>query len=71
MSIKIVSISSEYHNTSKIVVLEIYEMVGTIERLKEKLILTLSGNFDTPEDLNDAIDNELTKNGLNPIKITE
>jgi hypothetical protein len=71
MSIKIVSITSEYHNTSKTVVLEIYEMVGTIERLKEKLILTLSGDLDNPEDLNDAIDNELTKNGLNPIKITE
>ena len=42
-----------------------------IERFKEKLILTLSGKFDNPEDLNDAIDNELNKNGLYHYKVTE
>jgi hypothetical protein len=71
MSINIISISSDYNDNSTKVVLETYEMVGTIERLKEKLILTLTGKFDNPEDLNDAIDNELTKNGLQPFKITE
>jgi hypothetical protein len=71
MSINIVSISSNYLDNSTKVVLETYEMVGTIERLKEKLILTLPGKFDNPEDLNDAIDNELTKHEMQPFKITE
>ena len=71
MSVNIVSVSSDYTDNSTKVVLETYEMFGTIERFKEKLILTLSGKFDNPEDLNDAIDNELTKNGLFHYKVTE
>jgi hypothetical protein len=71
MSINIISISSDYNDNSTKVVLETYEMVGTIEKLKEKLILTLTGKFDNPEDLNDAIDNELNKNGLYHYKVTE
>jgi hypothetical protein len=71
MSINIVSVSSDYNDNSTKVVLETYEMFGTIERFKEKLILTLSGKFDNPEDLNDAIDNELNKNGLYHYKVTE
>ena len=71
MSINIISISSDYNDNSTKVVLETYEMVGTIEKLKEKLILTLTGKFDNPEDLNYAIDNELNKNGFYHYKVTE
>jgi hypothetical protein len=45
---------------------EVLEMMGTIQRLKDKLIITLPGRYNNiDEDLMEKIDEELNKNGYN------
>jgi hypothetical protein len=66
MNIKIVSLVTNFPESSTIVSLEIYENIGSIERLKDRLNLKLYEKFDTITDaLYDAIYAELEKNGFN------
>jgi hypothetical protein len=66
MNIKIVSLVTNFPESTTIVSLEIYENIGSIERLKDKLNLKLYEKFDTiTDELYDAIYAELEKNGFN------
>ena len=66
MNIKIVSLVTNFPENSTIVSLEIYENIGSIERLKDRLNLKLYEKYDTITDaLYDAIYAELEKNGFN------
>jgi hypothetical protein len=66
MNIKIVSLVTNFPESSTIVSLEIYENIGSIERLKDRLNLKLYEKYDTITDtLYDAIYAELEKNGFN------
>jgi predicted RNase H-like nuclease (RuvC/YqgF family) len=72
MNIKIVSLVTNFPESSTIVSLEIYENIGSIERLKDRLNLKLYDKFDTITDaLYDAIYAELEKNGFNLNSPTE
>lgn len=51
-------------NTTKVVV-EIYEYKGSIEKLKDKLVINLKGKYESINDeLRQLIEEELTKNGF-------
>ena len=66
MTIQVTNISVNYLENVTKVTLEIYTMQGTIEKLKDKLILTLPEKYNTIDDvLMEAIEKELTKNGFN------
>lgn len=66
MTIQVTNISVNYLENVTKVTLEIYTMQGTIEKLKDKLILTLPEKYNSIDDvLMEAIGNELTKNGFN------
>jgi hypothetical protein len=66
MNIKIVSLVTNFPESTTIVSLEIYENIGSIERLKDRLNLKLYEKYDTITDaLYDAIYAELEKNGFN------
>jgi hypothetical protein len=65
MTIHVTNISVNYLDESTKVTLEVYNMQGTVEKLKDKLILTLSGKFNSINDeLMNAIEKELIKNGI-------
>lgn len=65
MTIQVTNVSVNYLDDSTKVTLEIYNMVGTIEKLKDKLILTLPGKYNSIDDvLMDAVEKELIKNGI-------
>ena len=63
--INIESISTNsFSNTTKVVV-EIYEYRGTIEKLKDKLVVNIPGKYETINDeFRSKLDEELTKNGF-------
>lgn len=66
MTINVTNISVNYLENFTKVTLEIYTMQGTIEKLKDKLILTLPGKYDSiNETLMEAVEEELTKNQFN------
>lgn len=66
MNIKIVSLVTNFPESTTIVSLEIYENIGSIERLKDRLNIKLYEKYDTITDaLYDAIYAELEKNGFN------
>jgi predicted RNase H-like nuclease (RuvC/YqgF family) len=66
MNIKIVSLVTNFPESTTIVSLEVYDNIGSIERLKDKLNIKLYEKFDTITDaLYDAIYAELEKNGFN------
>jgi hypothetical protein len=66
MSINVTGIVvNNFENITKVTV-EVLEMMGTIQRLKDKLIITLPGRYNNiDEDLMEKIDEELNKNGYN------
>lgn len=66
MTINVTNISVNYLENFTKVTLEIYTMQGTIEKLKDKLILTLPEKYNSIDDiLMNAIEIELSKNGFN------
>jgi len=65
MTINVTNISVNYLEDSTKVTLEIYTMRGTVEKLKDKLILTLPGQYNSIDDkLMSVVEEELTKNGI-------
>jgi hypothetical protein len=71
MSINITGLSVNYYEDVTKVTVEVYEMIGTIERLKDKLIITLPGKYQNiDEHLVEMVEKELTKNNLNYLKVT-
>lgn len=64
MSINVTGIVvNNFENITKVTV-EVLEMMGTIQRLKDKLIVTLPGRYNNiDEELMEKIDEELNKNG--------
>lgn len=72
MSLNVTNLSVNYYEDVTKVTVEIFEMVGTIERLKDKLILTLPGRIQSIDDeLIQKIDEELEKNNYNYLNIKE
>jgi molybdopterin biosynthesis enzyme MoaB len=66
MTIHVTNVSVNYLEDSTKVTLEIYTMQGTVEKLKDKLILTLPGQYNSIDDtLMGAVEEELTRNGIN------
>lgn len=66
MTINVTNISVNYLENFTKVTLEIYTMQGTVEKLKDKLILTLPEKYNSiDETLMNAIELELSKNGFN------
>ncbi len=66
MIIRITNSSVNYLNDTTKVTVELYELVGSIERLKDKLIVPLPGKQDaTGEHLKNMVEEELRKNGFN------
>ena len=52
-----------YENVTKVTV-EVYDMVGSLERLKDKLIITLPGQYQNiDEELLGKIEEQLNTNG--------
>lgn len=52
-----------YENVTKVTV-EVYDMIGSLERLKDKLIITLPGQYQNiDEDLITKIEEQLNTNG--------
>jgi hypothetical protein len=65
MTINVTNVTVNYLEDVTKVTLEIYGMKGTIEKLKDKLILSLPGKFNSINDeLMDAVEKELIKNGI-------
>jgi hypothetical protein len=65
MTINVTNVTVNYLEDVTKVTLEIYGMKGTIEQLKDKLILSLPGKFNSINDeLMDAVEKELIKNGI-------
>jgi hypothetical protein len=66
MSINVTGIVvNNFENLTKVTI-DVLEMMGTMQRLKDKLILTLPGRYNNiDEELMQKIDEELTKNGYN------
>lgn len=64
MSINVTGIIvNNFENLTKVTV-EVLEMMGTMQRLKDKLIVTLPGRYNNiDEELMQKIDEELFKNG--------
>lgn len=72
MSLNITNLSVNYYEDITKVTVEIYEMIGTIQRLKDKLILTLPGRVQTIDDeLIQKVDEELEKNNYDYLNIKE
>lgn len=72
MSLNVTNLSVNYYDDVTKVTVEIFEMLGTIERLKDKLILTLPGRIQSIDDeLIQKIDEELEKNNYNYLNIKE
>lgn len=66
MTMQVTNVSVNYLEDSTKVTLEIYNMIGTIEKLKDKLILTLPGKYNSiDETLMASVEKELIKNGIN------
>ena len=66
MTIQVTNVSVNYLEDSTKITLEIYTMQGTVEKLKDKLILTLPGQYNSIDDtLMSAVEEELTRNGIN------
>lgn len=71
MSINITGLSVNYYEDVTKVTVEIYEMIGTIERLRDKLIIPLAGKYQSiDEHLIEMVEKELTKNNINYLKVT-
>lgn len=71
MSINITGLSVNYYEDVTKVTVEIYEMIGTIERLRDKLIIPLAGKYQNIDDhLIEMVEKELTKNNINYLKVT-
>lgn len=65
MTIQVTNLSINYLEDVTKVTLEIYNMQGTVEKLKDKLILTLPGKYNSIDDiLMDAVEKELIRNGF-------
>ena len=65
MTIQVTNVSVNYLEDSTKVTLEIYSIKGTVEILKDKLILTLPGKYNSINDtLMGAVEKELVKNGI-------
>jgi len=65
MTINVTNIAVNYLEDVTKVTLEIYGIKGTIEKLKDKLILSLPGKFNSINDeLMDAVEKELIKIGI-------
>lgn len=65
MTINVTNISVNYLENFTKVTLEIYTMQGTVEKLKDKLILTLPEKYNSIDEvLMNAIELELSKNGF-------
>ena len=71
MRYEIISISNNVLENYTKITMEVYETIGTIEKLKDKLILTLKGRYNSNEDLFNAMEEELNKNGFNYLPIVE
>lgn len=69
--INIVNIQNDYSRNLTKVTLELLENLGTIERVKEKLIVTLPKMVSDMQEIETLVDEELTKNNLNPISFKE
>ncbi len=65
--INITHISNDYNLNSTQITVEVYERLGTIERCKDKFILTVPKIVTDMQEIEPIVDMELTKNGLNPI----
>lgn len=66
MILRITNLNIGYLDDHTKVTVELYEQIGTIEKLKEKLIVSLPGKHEaTGEHLNNIIEEELRKNGFN------
>jgi hypothetical protein len=65
MTINVTNVAVNYLEDVTKVTLEIYGMIGTIEKLKDKLILSLPGKFNSINgELMEAVEKELIKNGI-------
>ena len=64
MSINVTGlVVNNFENLTKVTV-EVLEMMGSIQRLKDKLIITLPGRYNNiDEELMEKIDEELNRNG--------
>lgn len=72
MSLNVTNLSVNYYEDVTKVTVEIYEMMGTIEKFKDKLILTLAGRIQSIDDeLLQKIDEELEKNNYNYLTVAE
>lgn len=72
MSLNVTNLSVNYYEDITKVTVEIYEMMGTMEKFKDKLILTLPGRIQSiDDDLVQKIDEELEKNNYNYLTVTE
>lgn len=69
--INIINIQNDYSRNLTKVTLELLENLGTIERVKEKLIITLPKMVSDMQEIETLVDEELTKNNLNPISFKE
>lgn len=65
MSLNITNVSINFFEDITKVTVEVYEMRGSIERLKDKLLITLQGKYQQIDDvLLDMVEKEMTKNGF-------
>lgn len=72
MSLNITNLSVNYYDDVTKVTVEIYDMQGTIEKFRDKLILTLPGRIQSIDDeLMQKVDEELTKNNYNYLSVAE
>lgn len=66
MTLQVTNISVNYLEDFTKITLEIYTMQGTVEKLKDKLILTLPGKYNSIDNvLMEEVEKELVKNGFN------
>lgn len=72
MSLSVTNLAVNYYEDVTKVTVEIYEMMGTIEKFRDKLILTLPGRIQSIDDeLLQKIDEELEKNNYNYLTVKE
>jgi hypothetical protein len=65
MSLNITNVAVNYFEDVTKVTVEVYEMRGSIERLTDKLLITLQGKYQQVDDvLLDIIGKEMIKNGF-------
>jgi hypothetical protein len=65
MSLNITNVAVNYFEDVTKVTVEVYEMRGSIERLTDKLLITLQGKYQQIDDvLLDIIGKEMIKNGF-------